>query len=244
MDPLFKIIQSSYGITKHVDFFRWLQECVSELVPHRVFVAAWGDFSGGQLNYDVVSSMPGVCTRVLLDKRDYVDPLMGDLFHRWLSNGEKWYVINNFDLFHGETSASSSLLGELGEMKSFLVYGARDLRGKNDCLYVFFNHSKKFPVRHSVLGMLMPHVDAALRRIECLEPVISEEEDPVKNPLDNLSGREHDIMRWVRVGKTNQEIGMILCISANTVKHHLARIFHKLDVSSRAQAVAKYMILK
>jgi DNA-binding CsgD family transcriptional regulator len=32
---------------------------------------------------------------------------------------------------------------------------------------------------------------------------------------------------------------MILNISANTVKNHLKRIFQKLDVSCRAQAVAK-----
>jgi DNA-binding CsgD family transcriptional regulator len=43
----------------------------------------------------------------------------------------------------------------------------------------------------------------------------------------------------VRNGKTNFEIGMILDISAFTVKNHLQRIFRKLDVVNRAQAVAK-----
>jgi len=51
--------------------------------------------------------------------------------------------------------------------------------------------------------------------------------------------REVDIMEWVRKGKTNQEIGMILDISAFTVKNHVQRIFKKLDVVNRAQAVAK-----
>lgn len=54
-----------------------------------------------------------------------------------------------------------------------------------------------------------------------------------------LSDREQEILHWVRSGKTNLEIGMILNISANTVKNHLKRIFQKLDVSCRAQAVAK-----
>ena len=44
-------------------------------------------------------------------------------------------------------------------------------------------------------------------------------------------------MEWVRMGKTNQEIGMILNISAFTVKNHLQRIFKKLDAMNRAQAV-------
>jgi DNA-binding CsgD family transcriptional regulator len=47
-----------------------------------------------------------------------------------------------------------------------------------------------------------------------------------------------NIMQWVRAGKTNAEIGMILDISAFTVKNHLQRIFKKLNVFNRAQAVA------
>ena len=54
-----------------------------------------------------------------------------------------------------------------------------------------------------------------------------------------MSQREREIMNWVCKGKTNQEIGMILEISAFTVKNHLQRIFKKLDVMNRAQAVSK-----
>jgi DNA-binding CsgD family transcriptional regulator len=48
----------------------------------------------------------------------------------------------------------------------------------------------------------------------------------------------------VKSGKTNFEIGMILSISPNTVKNHLKRIFQKLDVTCRAQAVARYIPYK
>ena len=61
----------------------------------------------------------------------------------------------------------------------------------------------------------------------------------VDDNLGALSSREHEIMDWVKQGKTNYEIGMILDISAFTVKNHLQRIFKKLDVLNRAQAVAK-----
>ena len=47
-------------------------------------------------------------------------------------------------------------------------------------------------------------------------------------------------MHWVSIGKTNAEIGSILDISAFTVKNHLQRIFKKLDVFNRMQAVTKY----
>ena len=54
-----------------------------------------------------------------------------------------------------------------------------------------------------------------------------------------LSERERQIMAWVAQGKTNPEIGCILQISEFTVKNHLKSIFSKLDVTNRAQAVAR-----
>jgi LuxR family maltose regulon positive regulatory protein len=53
-----------------------------------------------------------------------------------------------------------------------------------------------------------------------------------------ISARERDVMRLVAAGLSNREIGDALFISEETVKTHLRRIFEKLDVSSRTQAVA------
>lgn len=47
-------------------------------------------------------------------------------------------------------------------------------------------------------------------------------------------------MEWVRMGKTNIEVAMILDISSFTVKNHLQRIFKKLGVFNRMQAVARF----
>jgi transcriptional regulator EpsA len=52
-----------------------------------------------------------------------------------------------------------------------------------------------------------------------------------------LSARELEVMEWVRMGKTNSEIAMILNLSTFTVKNHMRRIYKKLDVLNRAQAV-------
>ena len=55
-----------------------------------------------------------------------------------------------------------------------------------------------------------------------------------------LTQRQAEVLHWVARGKTNPEIAMILDISAFTVKNHMQRVFKKLDVSNRAQAVSKY----
>jgi two-component system, NarL family, nitrate/nitrite response regulator NarL len=52
-----------------------------------------------------------------------------------------------------------------------------------------------------------------------------------------LSKREQDIMRWLAAGYSNRAIARELNVSQNTVKNHLFRIFNKLGVSSRVEAV-------
>jgi LuxR family quorum sensing-dependent transcriptional regulator len=60
-----------------------------------------------------------------------------------------------------------------------------------------------------------------------------------ENPRTMLSARELECMRWVGAGKTDWEIGMILSISASTVKFHIDRAREKLGTRTRAQAVAR-----
>ncbi len=54
----------------------------------------------------------------------------------------------------------------------------------------------------------------------------------------NLTDREIEVIRRVAVGERNKEIAIHLEISESTVKAHLSHIFNKLDVDSRAGAVA------
>lgn len=54
-----------------------------------------------------------------------------------------------------------------------------------------------------------------------------------------LTERQMEIMRWVRMGKTNHEISSIMDISPFTVKNHIQTIYKKMSVHNRAQAVAR-----
>jgi DNA-binding NarL/FixJ family response regulator len=53
-----------------------------------------------------------------------------------------------------------------------------------------------------------------------------------------LSQREIDVLKLMAQGKSNKAIGSALFISEGTVKSHLKRIFGKLGVISRTEAVA------
>jgi transcriptional regulator EpsA len=240
-EQVFNVIQKSFTIHKHVDFFKWLQGSVKEVLPHDVLVAAWGDFATGDLNFDVSSNIDDIRTQKLIDAPGVFAYLMSNLHQRWVDNGERWFRINFFDAEGINTQSPTPFTRKLAGMNSLLVYGVRDTRGKDDCIYVFFDRAREFQVQHSILGLLMPHVDAALRRVESMETPVVEDDMIGELNLGGLSERENEILHWVKIGKTNFEIGMILTISPNTVKNHLKRIFQKLDVTCRAQAVAKYI---
>jgi len=58
-----------------------------------------------------------------------------------------------------------------------------------------------------------------------------------------LSQREVDVLRLLAAGKTTSLIAQALFISENTVKTHVRRIFEKLNVHNRAEAVSKALSL-
>ena len=62
-------------------------------------------------------------------------------------------------------------------------------------------------------------------------------EDRQENPKKDLTPREQDVLRLLIKGSTNKEIANDLFISEKTVKSHLNKIFKKLDVSRRLDAI-------
>jgi|ERR1044071_9227124 DNA-binding CsgD family transcriptional regulator len=54
-----------------------------------------------------------------------------------------------------------------------------------------------------------------------------------------LTQREHEILALIAEGLSNREIGERLFVSENTVKTHSSRLFEKMQVSRRVQAVQK-----
>jgi len=61
---------------------------------------------------------------------------------------------------------------------------------------------------------------------------------PTKQPLYDLTEREREVLNLVVQGNSNQHIADAMVISVATVKAHISSILSKLQVSSRAEAIA------
>jgi DNA-binding NarL/FixJ family response regulator len=72
------------------------------------------------------------------------------------------------------------------------------------------------------------------------EPAPPEEGGDARAPGD-LTAREAEVMGLLARGMTNMAIARALVISEGTVKYHVKNILHKLQATSRADAVAKYL---
>lgn len=242
-ENIFSVIQQSYSIETHLDFFTWLQREVNALLPHDMLLACWGNFNeataeNNQLSYDVASNLSGISSQIVNNNSLEMNACLLSLHKRWLDNNRCWFVINQLDNLVSSDQLQVFFPSNFKQLKSLVVYGVTDVRSGNECLYVFFSKENVFNVPDLVMGMIMPHVDNVLRKIKHLQPIDAEGVFSANSNLPMLSVRELEVIHWIKSGKTNQEIGVILAISQNTVKSHVKRVFHKLNVTKRAQAIA------
>jgi LuxR family transcriptional regulator, quorum-sensing system regulator CviR len=126
-------------------------------------------------------------------------------------------------------------------LRNTMAHGVQDLTGTLSSFFVFSRLPDELGERHAlVLRVLTPHLHMALAR--ALTTVAE-----YQGSLTTLGGqgrkgiseRQREILYWIHEGKTNREIAQILGLSALNVKYHTDQIYQKLEVRSRAQAVAK-----
>jgi transcriptional regulator EpsA len=252
LGPMLQVVQRSLGVRSHGDLFHWLQEDLQRFIPHDVVIAAWGDFSMGLICFDVVSPIDGLRTDRFSDR--VIEPFANALFSRWLACGNTPFTINSSSGFDFQPFEDQATVTGLHRMQGGVVHGIKDRRGRHDCIYILLGSTDLADGKaRDSLRFMLPYIDAAFRQVPPLpeqyfdigRPTVvnqrlpSDQDFDTQLPVGGLSGREMEIMEWVRMGKTNHEIGIILDISAFTVKNHMQRIFKKLDVMNRAQAVSK-----
>ena len=232
-----KVAHEATRVESHLQLYSWLQGDFQHFVRHEALLAFVGDFDSAELSYDFVSPHESLRTQNCL--RCERLPVSRELFSFWRENGRKMLGFSGPVSKLVDPHCNCDVAEALLPMGAALVHGLRDARGGDDALYLFCRSGEGFtPRERAMLELLLPQIDFACRRVVALEGHHATVVDALPaGPV--MSERELEVMKWVQAGKTNSEIGEILAISPFTVKNHLQRIFRKMDVLNRAQAVAK-----
>ena len=87
--------------------------------------------------------------------------------------------------------------------------------------------------------VLSPAVTPAV--FEALRRAPGPDNDAQETGLGSLTAREREVLNLLARGRSNRDIAEELFITPKTVKNHLSRVYEKLEVHSRAEAIALWL---
>lgn len=137
-----------------------------------------------------------------------------------------------------------SELSRIGTQR-VIGHGTYDPNGRTNSFFAFACHTEDAgPRQLQLVSMMVPFLHSAWLRTKVNLTGERKESNVQAGARDLLTQREHEVLKWVYLGKSNLEIGMILGISPLTVKNHVQEILRRLDVQNRTQAVGKALKLR
>ena len=119
---------------------------------------------------------------------------------------------------------------EFGLVRNAAIHRIRLLSGASYCLVLLNVAADRLDRCRHLFKLLSLHLKMALSR--ALTATASPK-------VAALTPRELDILRFIAKGRSNREISVALGISPITLKGQVARLYRKLDVQNRADAVAR-----
>ncbi|TAN41278.1 MAG: LuxR family transcriptional regulator [Nitrospirae bacterium] len=208
--------------------FRFLFKELKGLFPHEhaMCLMAVPAPGGGLSTFDVFNSDYPAEWISSYFARTYcrVDPIVKENFAR--------FPVQYWDDTYKRTPPPKdflSLAADFGLTKGY-TYGRKHCVGAKGSLFSFCGPSvERHPRNELILEYLIPHFHRSFAKVLLRNDLC------VTSPL---SDREKEILEWVKKGKSNSDIAIILDISENTVKYHMKAIMRKLDTRTRPQAIA------
>jgi len=237
---LLRAIESALHVRKRRQFFLWTQGQFQGLLPHEMMVCIQFGANDEVQHIECLHGIvldPATIEQICNPR----DGLAIRMAHHCRSAENLPCIVEQV----GDSAHTLSRFG--GEMKKHklgnaVVHGTERFSG-GASFFALFGLPETPNSRHAFfLELMLPHLHIALMRLTSstdVEGAVSQKIIP--RPVTN---REIEILRWVKEGKSNYEIGIILGISALTVKNHVQKIYKKLNVQNRVQAVSRCISLR
>lgn len=234
--------ETSLRVYSDHHFFSWTQGVLQNLIRHEALLCI---LRNGESERPLVESFttasvePEHLCHLFRQNSLFAEKLIKD----WEKN---FFQPVRYDLAgEGDPDAdlpASELVHELNRIGAgcIVAHGTHDANGRMGSLFIFACRAEDtLPGAIHMIEMMTPFVHAAWVRAKA-NPCVGEGAGSAHPAArDLLTLREQEVLKWVYLGKSNIEIGMILGISSLTVKNHVQEILRRLNVQNRAQAVGK-----
>lgn len=215
-------------------FTRVVEDSLRTVLPHEMMLCGIGGISrqGNHIRKILNFNYPLEYFEPLRDAEGRLDsPLM-----------KKWRETQEPQLFqsgrddHAFPSDWVRLFNKY-DLRNTIAHGVLDVGGVFSSFFIYSRIPGEIgPDQAFLLKLLTPHLHFALARVLT---TVGEYQGKLCQSKKPLSARQREILYWLHEGKTNWEIAKILNLSQLNVKYHVDQIFLKLEVRSRAHAVAK-----
>jgi DNA-binding NarL/FixJ family response regulator len=152
----------------------------------------------------------------------------GREFIRWVTEHQPGAAVMVVTVFgDDEHIVSSFAAGAVG-------YLLKDASADEIALHIAEVVSGGSPISPSVARRMLQH----FRAPQPTPPGVAGAQAPQQLPLGQaLSAREHEVLCLIEKGLTYEEIAQLLGITWHTVTGYLRRVYRKLEVNSRGEAV-------
>lgn len=215
------------------DFKDWTRQSIRPVFPHEALICGQGQMhaAGVGLDYPVQVDCPLTYLQAIRNRAGgWETPIM----RRWLLTRQPL----SFEAEYPWDDVPAAWLERFREygLKNAIVHGLFDDERCVATYYCFYGIPGRLTATHAeAMRQLVP----VLHEVLCRVIAHIQSDDIFASRFASLSARESEIVRWLRMGKSNDEIAKFSSLSLNTVKHHLTRIFRKLEVDSRSGLLAR-----
>jgi transcriptional regulator EpsA len=238
---LISIVDSSLRVSNEHQFYSWTQCEIQYLIPHEILVCGiWVGAEPGPKLYSFSSiqsfqetMFPAICNSS--------DGLLKQIMTKISETGKGFILSHTVTI--GNCDETWLALLESHQLENIAAHGLRGPDGRLKSIFCFSKVTGTLCNRLLyLLEVLLPILESTLSRVVASQHIEAKygSNNPPEEPKKlELGAREIQIIKLIKVGKTNQVIADELFISPLTVKNHVQNILKKLKVKTRGHAVAR-----
>ncbi|MDA8260355.1 MAG: LuxR C-terminal-related transcriptional regulator [Betaproteobacteria bacterium] len=235
-EHLVSVIDSSLHVVNQHHFFSWSQGIVQNLLPHEILVCGIATGAESPMRFKRFSSSRYFDDAHFLEVCHAEDGLLPRMISRSNETGRPCMLGTGASRRYYDEAWLPLL--ERSELRNAAADGQRGPDGRLKSYFCFSRVGLPLGPRvEYLLQLLVPFLDTTFSRVLC-----NEEPDPgidCPHSASSITVREVQILNYIKLGKTNQQIAEALNLSPLTVKNHVQKTLRKLKAHNRGHAVAR-----